>query len=457
MIRSLKDFLIIEMALLWVSDILVFSALIYIAWSFNFLSVNLTIPFPKFAVADLVRFQIFAVLSGYFIGLYRPKTYFHVGRMIGSLFVILTLRRIYGLTFGQNHNGYEFHHADLSAVWSDYIIAALVFWMITIVFTRFFYSKYLRLHGVELDKTMSSSNATVVSFGEFRSLPAEAGATPIRSITCENFRQLHPDDLKRQNVATIVVPAEFRALVDDQALIRCRAAGIRVLNEVEFQETSTRSIDIDRLSNGWLAYGNILGGGFPRAAARRIFDVVLSLTMLVVTAPLLILTAIAIKLDSPGPVLYRQTRIGLFGRPFEIVKFRTMRIDAEVEGAPRWAMQRDPRITKIGGLLRLFRVDELPQLVNVLGGEMSVIGPRPERPQFVTDLAAQIPHYRDRSFAKPGITGWAQVNYPYGASVEDARRKLSYDLYYIKHRSLWLDLRICFTTIRVILLREGAR
>jgi exopolysaccharide biosynthesis polyprenyl glycosylphosphotransferase len=230
-----------------------------------------------------------------------------------------------------------------------------------------------------------------------------------------------------------------------------------VLNEIEFREMSSRSIDIDLLSNGWLAYGNTLGGGIARRLIERSFDILLSLLIMIVTAPVLLVTAALIKIDSKGPIFYRQTRVGLFGVPFEIIKFRSMRLDAEQAGAPVWATKRDPRVTKIGAILRLLRIDELPQLFNVLRGEMSVIGPRPERPHFVDDLAARIPHYRDRAVAKPGITGWAQINYPYGASVEDARRKLAYDLYYIKHRSLMMDFRICVATIRVIILREGAR
>ncbi|MDD2877128.1 MAG: sugar transferase [Acidiphilium sp.] len=304
---------------------------------------------------------------------------------------------------------------------------------------------------------MNTINSAVVSFGDIRAHHPGAASPQITSITCENFRTIDARDLKRQGVTTIVVPSEFRPLVDDQALIRCRTAGIRIFNEIEFREISSKSIDIDRLSNGWLAYGNTLGVGVIQRAVERVADIVLSLTIILITAPVLLVTALLIKLDSPGPVFYRQTRVGLFENPFEIIKFRTMRVDAEAAGTPVWATRRDPRVTRIGIILRLLRIDELPQLLNVLKGEMSVIGPRPERPHFVDNLAAQIPHYRDRSVAKPGITGWAQVNYPYGASVEDARRKLAYDLYYIKHRSLSLDLRICIATIRVIILREGAR
>jgi lipopolysaccharide/colanic/teichoic acid biosynthesis glycosyltransferase len=171
----------------------------------------------------------------------------------------------------------------------------------------------------------------------------------------------------------------------------------------------------------------------------------------------MLLTALAVKLDSPGPVFYRQQRVGLHGRPFTVLKFRSMTVNAEAAGRAVWAQRKDPRVTGVGGFIRLTRIDELPQLLNVLQGAMSFIGPRPERPHFVEQLVQVIPFYAERSTVKPGITGWAQVNYPYGASIEDAREKLSYDLYYVKNRSVFLDLLILLATVRVILFQEGAR
>ena len=156
-------------------------------------------------------------------------------------------------------------------------------------------------------------------------------------------------------------------------------------------------------------------------------------------------------------MFYRQTRVGFRGRPFTLLKLRSMAVDAEVAGVARWAQQRDPRVTRVGQFMRASRIDELPQLLNVLRGEMSIVGPRPERPMFVEELAKLLPGYDHRALVKPGLTGWAQVNYPYGASVEDAREKLAYDLYYVKHRGLLLDLLIMLSTVRVVLFREGAR
>jgi exopolysaccharide biosynthesis polyprenyl glycosylphosphotransferase len=194
----------------------------------------------------------------------------------------------------------------------------------------------------------------------------------------------------------------------------------------------------------------------PARIAKRAFDIALAIGLLAATAPLLVFTAIAIKLDSPGPVLYRQRRVGLDGREFEIFKFRSMRADAEKGGA-QWARKNDDRITRVGRFIRRTRIDEIPQAINILRGEMSFVGPRPERPEFVTMLEKEIPNYHTRHRVKPGITGWAQVRHEYTASVEGARDKLSYDLFYVKHFSLLLDFLIVLMTIRVALLGIGSR
>lgn len=191
-------------------------------------------------------------------------------------------------------------------------------------------------------------------------------------------------------------------------------------------------------------------------ASKRVFDVAAALALVILLAPLLVVVAIAIKLDSKGPVLYRQRRVGFKGEEFEIFKFRSMRTDAEKNGA-KWAQENDDRITRVGRFIRKTRIDEIPQAINILRGEMSFVGPRPERPEFVRMLETEIPHYHARHLIKPGITGWAQVKHEYTASVEGARDKLTYDLFYIKHFSLLLDLLIVLMTVRVALLGIGSR
>ena len=188
--------------------------------------------------------------------------------------------------------------------------------------------------------------------------------------------------------------------------------------------------------------------------AARLVDVTVSFVALIVLCPLLLFVALLVKADSKGPAIYRQERLGLRGKPFTLLKFRSMRTDAEASG-PVWASQRDPRVTRVGRFLRATRLDELPQLWNVLKGDMALIGPRPERPHFVETLASEIPHFRARMLVKPGLTGWAQVNFRYGASIEDARVKLSYDLYYVKHRNFRMNVRIVLGTAKVMLRKEG--
>ncbi len=265
-------------------------------------------------------------------------------------------------------------------------------------------------------------------------------------------------------------PAGLRAAGIRIALVSCAAyeampvkmreayalSGVALEPEPAFWERHLRRIDIDHLTPDWFERLDAAPSSRLEPLVVRAGDIAISLGLLVFTLPLMLLVSLLIKLDSPGPVLYRQERVGLDGKSFTLLKFRSMKTNAEARG-PAWAQRRDPRVTRIGSFMRRTRIDELPQLLNVLRGEMGFIGPRPERPHFVEQLAELIPYYRERGRVKPGLTGWAQVNYPYGASVEDARAKLSYDLFYVQNRGLLLDLSILCATVRVILFQEGAR
>ncbi|HBK09241.1 MAG TPA: hypothetical protein DDZ81_25845 [Acetobacteraceae bacterium] len=241
------------------------------------------------------------------------------------------------------------------------------------------------------------------------------------------------------------------------ALLDCKLRGLKILTSAAFHEEFLGRIDLDALTANDLLIGQGFGTTRSGAVAKRATDVILAITMLILALPLMAITALAIKADSPGPVLCRQRRIGQFGRPFTLFTFRTMTADAEADGHPRSAHKRDSRVTRVGRFIRANHIDELPQLANVITGEMSLVGPRPERPHFVEHLTRTMPFYRLRAYVKPGLTGWAQVNVPHGASVEDAREKLAYDLYYVKHRSIMTDAAILLSTIRVMLFREEAR
>jgi sugar transferase (PEP-CTERM system associated) len=255
----------------------------------------------------------------------------------------------------------------------------------------------------------------------------------------------------------IVVATDDRRGLPVSALLRCRTAGIHVIDYLDFIERETKTVDLAALQPGWLIFSDGFRHSRLRELLKRSFDIVLSLALLLFTLPLMLLSSVLIAIESPGSILYRQERVGLNGRPFSLLKFRSMCGDAEKDGVPRWAVTGDPRVTRVGWFIRKLRIDELPQLLNVLRGDMSLVGPRPERPAFVEDFNRQIPFYAERHCVKPGITGWAQINYPYGASLEDARNKLSYDLYYVKNHGLFLDLMIVLQTFRVILCADGSR
>ncbi|MGD9507042.1 MAG: TIGR03013 family XrtA/PEP-CTERM system glycosyltransferase, partial [Geminicoccaceae bacterium] len=263
---------------------------------------------------------------------------------------------------------------------------------------------------------------------------------------------------RHEHASEIVVALDDRRRkLPVEMLLRCRMQGIRVTDESSFIERATGRLDLESLRPSWLIFADGFHCGRAGAWAKRGLDLVFSAGLLAIMAPLLAVIALAIKLDSPGPVFYRQRRVGLQGRLFSILKFRTMREDAESDGRARWASPDDDRVTRVGYVLRRMRFDELPQLWNVLRGEMSVVGPRPERPEFVAGLAEKIPFYQQRHQIRPGITGWAQISCSYGASEEDARLKLSYDLYYLKNRSFSFDLVILIRTVGTVLFSEGAR
>ena len=255
----------------------------------------------------------------------------------------------------------------------------------------------------------------------------------------------------------IVVAVDERRGLPVSELLDCKLMGVEVVDALTFWEREAGQIDPTRVGAGWLAFSDGFALDRRHRFVKRLVDMVISLSFLIAVLPLILVTALCIKLESRGPIFYRQERVGLNGATFKLWKFRSMREDAERDGVPRWANSADDRVTRVGHFIRKVRIDEIPQVINVLAGEMSFIGPRPERPFFVDQLREQIPHYDLRHRVRPGITGWAQVNYPYGASVEDAIKKLSYDLYYLKKNDILLDVAIMMQTVRVVLFAAGGR
>lgn len=285
----------------------------------------------------------------------------------------------------------------------------------------------------------------------------ESSDVPVHEKLPENADLLTLCERHRVDEIVVAMDDRRRQFPMDQ-LLECRLEGVEILELVSFLERETGKVRLDILNPSWMIFSEGFRQGRIHDTLERLFDILASLLLLTVTAPIMILTAVAIKvIEGPrASIFYGQVRVGQYGRPFRLLKFRSMREDAEKDGA-QWAQKNDSRVTPIGAFTRLTRIDELPQILNVLRGEMSFVGPRPERPEFVEQLNERIPYYRERHSIKPGITGWAQLCYPYGSSEQDATEKLQYDLFYVKNHSLLFYLAILVQTVEVIVWRKGAR
>ena len=255
----------------------------------------------------------------------------------------------------------------------------------------------------------------------------------------------------------MVALKEKRNSLPIKELLWCRTSGIEILEGASFYEMLTGKLLVQQITPGWLIFSEGFRKSLILRIAKRMGDILLSSIMLFLLLPLLLFVVILIRLDSKGPVFFSQERVGQKRKLYKVHKFRSMQADAEKTSGPVWAQNQDDRVTRVGNFIRKWRIDEMPQLWNVLKGEMSFVGPRPERDFFVRQLEDVIPYYGERFTVKPGVTGWAQISYPYGASVEDAMEKLNYDLFYIKNMSTLMDLMIVVRTVKTVLFGEGAR
>ncbi|BAY83960.1 sugar transferase [Calothrix parasitica NIES-267] len=358
-------------------------------------------------------------------------------------------------------------------LWRSVLLPTLAIFSVSTVATRIWTAKLIREYAQQTRWLILGANKNTIQFAQNFQAQNSLGRLVVLSDKSDNLDCSEDIDspTKEYTVGTI---ADLPALSSQswtgillgsqiklsdslvEQLMSIRLQGIPVYRLPDIYENLWYKLPPSLLQDTWFTFStgfNLMSGGF-NARVKRVFDMIASTLLMLVLSPLMLLVALAIKLDSRGPIFYSQERTGLNGIPFKVHKFRSMYQDAEKRGA-QWAQERDPRITRVGYWLRLVRIDELPQVWNVVKGEMSLIGPRPERPQFDAQLKEAIPYYDIRYLVKPGITGWAQVLYPYGASIEDAYEKLSYDLYYIKNYSIWLDIAIFFKTIRVVFLGKG--
>ena len=368
----------------------------------------------------------------------------------------------------------------LALVAIDFVVQTEAFWRSTLFYGMFFAIAMMVIDRLLLNSFLGSSafrrRVMVLGSGDRAQRLRELGDLPESGFVCVSYIAMNDGErvveeaisreaihdlgrfVENLGVSEVVLALqERRNALPLKDLLRIKTKGVHVNDFSSFLERETGRVDLDTVNPSWLIFSDGFSSSrMLSSAAKRVFDIVASSLLLLITFPIILLFAILVKMDSKGPAFFRQKRVGLFGEGFDVIKLRSMSADAEKDGA-KWAEENDPRVTRIGRLIRKVRIDELPQTWSVLKGQMSFVGPRPEVPTFVEDLEEQLPFYAERHMVKPGITGWAQINYPYGASIEDSRKKLEYDLYYAKNYTPFLDLVILLQTVRVVLWPEGAR
>jgi sugar transferase (PEP-CTERM system associated) len=350
------------------------------------------------------------------------------------------------------------------------LILSIIITFIALLLSRSSFLYIMRLRGVQRRLLILGAGKRAASVGTLRRRSDRLGIDIVGYVPLPDETAVVPKEqlvevssslqeyVEREGIDEIVVAVdERRGHLPSDELLNCRLAGIAVIDVLDFFEQTTGKLKLDVMYPSWLLFSVGFRRYFLRQIGKRAFDVIVSLVLLIVCSPLMLFAVAAILGESGRPVLYHQRRVGEKGKFFHIFKFRTMYQDAEADGKARWAASGDPRITRVGRWLRRTRIDELPQIFNILQGKMSFVGPRPERPEFVEVLAKKIPYYGERHRVKPGLTGWAQICYPYGSTEKDAFEKLQYDLYYVKNYSLFLDLIILLQTVEVVVLGKGVR
>ncbi|MEZ0243406.1 MAG: TIGR03013 family XrtA/PEP-CTERM system glycosyltransferase [Sphingomonas sp.] len=461
MIRLFKHYIPNAVLLLGVLDIILLLVAGELGWVWRQQQLGLT-PDPILSRApQLITFAATMEVAMVSLGVYGADSLQSLRRATARLIVSISL----GIIF-------------LSAIfflaqvdyWRSNLLYAMGISILSLIFLRILLGKTLGSQAFKRRIVVLGAGARAQRLKDLSKTPGAAFVV-VGYISMSDAHRVIPEAIARDaiynladhvvvlNASEVVLALEERRnALPLKDLLRIKTTGVHVNEISTFLERETGRVDLDSVSPSWLIFSDGFSSGRMLSSMfKRLFDITASLVLLVLAGPLIVMGAIAVKLDSKGPAFYRQRRVGLYGVGFDIIKLRSMKIDAEVGGQAVWAEKDDPRITRVGRIIRKLRIDELPQCWSVLKGEMSFVGPRPERPQFVEDLETQLNYYAERHMVKPGITGWAQINYPYGASIEDSRQKLEYDLYYAKNYSPFLDLLILLQTIRVVLFPEGAR
>jgi sugar transferase (PEP-CTERM system associated) len=461
MIRLFKHYIPHSVVLLWLVDVCLLIAANEAAWRLRASQIGMDLGAITDRVGSHAGFAVVIVLSMISVGVYGPDSLRSMRFAAARLLVAISL-------------------GVIALAFLDFLLADLQFWRSTLAYSMGVAAVLLIANRLLLSGLLGTAafRRRVLVLGAGRGAQRlralgerpESGFSIVGYIAMSEAPPLVEEAIARGaihnltryvenlGVSEVVLALEERRnALPLKDLLRIKTAGVHVNEFSSFLERETGRVDLDTVNPSWLIFSDGFSSGrMLSSAAKRLFDILASALLLVLTAPLILLFALIVKLDSKGPAFYRQSRVGLYGEHFHVIKLRSMRSDAEAAGA-QWASKDDPRVTRVGKFIRTVRIDELPQAWTVLRGKMSFVGPRPERPEFVSDLEEELPFYAERHMVKPGITGWAQINYPYGASIQDARNKLEYDLYYAKNYTPFLDLLIILQTLRVILWHEGAR
>ncbi len=463
MIRVFRHYVPVSLLMLALVEALIFFISIYLGKSIRVLSYDMTQPGLEDIVATAVVFMVTLLVIMAALGLYERNFWDGKGDMllrvgVSFLLGLFVMTLIYyffpSLYLGRGEFGLAF-----SVAFGGVLLARYVFFHIS---DRNILKRRVLVLGAGkkaagLENLMRQSDSLGFSVVGFIPLGYEAKIfDAVRLLRVETTLFDLAEKLRIDEI--VIAMDDRRKGFPVEEILECKISGVDVTDLLTFFERETGKIQLEALHPSSMIFSDGFHQAVLKTTSKRLFDILASLLLLALTWPLMLATAVAIWFEGWGrdPILYRQERVGKNGRVFQVLKFRSMKTDAEREG-PQWAKQNDSRVTRIGAFIRKSRIDELPQLLNVLRGQMSFVGPRPERPEFVAHLSRKIPYYSMRHRVNPGITGWAQICYPYGASDEDAREKLQYDLYYIKNYSLFLDLMVLIQTAHVILWGKGAR
>jgi sugar transferase (PEP-CTERM system associated) len=462
MIRLFKHYIPYAVLFLAIIDFCLLVAAAETAWVIRAGQIGMHVDYIGNRIAQLLTFAASVHVASMAVGVYGPDALQSLRFAIARLLVAVSLGVIFQSVMGFMLPG--------MTLWRSNSLYAMVIAFFFLAISRAFLGSLVGGESFKRRLLVLGAGRRAQRIKDLEAKPG-SGFVVVGYIAMDENKRVIPEAIARSAIynlsdyvvklgtSEVVLALEERrnALpVDD--LLRVKTTGVHVNDISTFLERETGRVDLDSVNPSWLIFSDGFSSGRRLSGiAKRLFDVTASTVLLFFTAPIIFLFALLVKLESKGPAFYRQIRVGLFGQPYSVVKLRSMRQDAEIGGKAVWAEKDDPRITRVGNFIRKVRIDELPQIWNVLKGEMSFVGPRPERPEFVADLEQQLSYYAERHMVKPGITGWAQVNYPYGASIDDSRHKLEYDLYYAKNYTPFLDLLILLQTIRVVLWPDGAR